>query len=74
MVERRSLTFAIRNGLGRCDAGDVLGYAADDFHVLDAGAAVLGGDVVTTEVLEEGKKAAKKLAALTGSLVEKVFV
>src|SRR5262249_38664866 len=41
--ERRRIAGA---AVRRIDAGDVLGHGANDLHVLEAGAAVLGGDVV----------------------------
>ena len=39
--------------MAHVDAGDVLGHRADDLHVLEARAAVLGGDVVAAQVLDE---------------------
>jgi hypothetical protein len=38
------------------DAGDVLGDGADELHVLEPGARVLGGDVVPAEVVDEARE------------------
>ena len=42
----------------------VLGQRADDLHVLEAGAAVLGGDVVAAEVLDEAAERAEQRDAI----------
>ena len=50
------------------DAGDVAGHAADHLHVLDRGAAVLGGDVVAAQVVDELTERAEQRGAIEAAL------
>ena len=59
--ERRRIARAAMRWI---DARHVLGLRADDLHVLEAGAAVLGGDVVTAHVLDEATERAEERDAI----------
>ena len=59
--ERRRIA---RPAVLRVDAGDVLRHGAEHFHVLEAGAAVLGGDVVAAEVVDEAAERAEHRDAI----------
>src|SRR5690606_14433738 len=63
--ERRRVAAAAVGGI---DAGDVAGHAADHLHVLDRGAAVLGGDVVAAQVLDELPEGAEQGGAVEPAL------
>ena len=67
-TERRERRRIARAAVRRIDAGDVLGHRADDLHVLEAGAAVLGGDVVAAQIFEEFPERAKERHAVEGVL------
>jgi hypothetical protein len=53
-----------RAAVGHVHPRDVLRHGPDDLHVLEAGPAVLGGDVVAAEILHEAAERAKKSYAI----------
>ena len=63
-AQRRERRRIARAAVRRIDARDPLGHRADDLHVLEPGAAVLGGDVVAAQVVDEPAERAEERDAV----------